>query len=220
MQNKANEIIETFKKHIKEQGIEPQSLAKNALSNIEAIQSAKTHLPFVAQRKIRNFGEDIKSANELTGALQTLQITFKKLLSLADELDEMDNAAKSSDEAMQKKSQILTQIKERVEMATFMGEGLFDTALSAKMGNKEILLENPSPMPLLENDNVESAKIGHFKTYIEEKTLEINEALSHLSNAISNAEIFDKAHEFGDFDSSADSSVFERFDKNIFRNMK
>lgn len=220
MQNKANEIIETFKKHIKEQGIEPQSLAKNALSNIEAIQSAKTHLPFVAQRKIRNFGEDIKSANELTGALQTLQITFKKLLSLADELDEMDNAAKSSDKAMQKKSQILTQIKERVEMATFMGEGLFDTALSAKMGNKEILLENPSPMPLLENDNVESAKIGHFKTYIEEKTLEINEALSHLSNAISNAEIFDKAQNFGDFDSSADSSVFERFDKNIFRNMK
>ncbi|MGX2972770.1 flagellar FLiS export co-chaperone [Helicobacter sp. T3_23-1059] len=220
MQNKANEIIETFKKHIKEQGIEPQSLAKNALSNIEAIQSAKTHLPFVAQRKIRNFGEDIKSANELTGALQTLQITFKKLLSLADELDEMDNATKSSDEAMQKKSQILAQIKERVEMATFMGEGLFDTALSAKMGNKEILLENPSPMPLLENDNAKSAKIGHFKTYIEEKSLEINEALSHLSNAISNAEIFDKAQDFGDFDSSADSSVFERFDKNIFRNMK
>lgn len=214
MQNKANEIIETFKKHIKEQGIEPQSLAKNALSNIEAIQSAKTHSPFVAQRKIRNFGEDIKSANELTGAFQTLQITFKKLLSLADELEELDNAAKSNDEATQKKSQILAQIKERVQMAIFMGEGLFDTDLSAKIGDKKILLENPSPMPLLQNDSAKSTK--NFQTYIKEKLLEINEALSHLSKAISNAEIFDKAQDFGDFDSSADSSVFEKFDKNIF----
>ena len=216
MQNKAKQIIETFKKHIKEQGIEPQSLAQNALSYIEAIQSAKTHLPFVAQRKIRNFGEDIKSANELTGALQTLQITFKKLLSLADELDEIDNAAKSSE----KKSQILTQIKERVEMTTFMGEGLFDTVLSAKMGNKEILLENPSPMPLLTIDNAEFAKMENFKTYINEKLLEINEALSHLSKAISNAEIFDKAQDFGGVDAGLDSSVFETFDKNIFKNMK
>lgn len=208
--NSGNNIIETFKKHIKEQGIEPDILAKNALSNIQAIKS-NAKLPFLAERKIRNFGEDIKSANELTGALQTLQIAFKKLLFFADEISQNS----------QTKEQSYKQIKDRISSTTFMGEGLFDTVLSAKIGGKEILLENPSPMPLLEsikagNESkcVESSKI--FKDYVSEKLLEINETLAHLSEAISQAQIFDKAQEFDSFDSSA----FERFDKNMFKNLK
>ena len=209
-----NNIIETFKKHIKEQGIEPDTLAQNALNNIQAIQS-NAKLPFIAERKIRNFGEDIKSANELAGALQTLQIAFKKLLSLADEISQSSSQARE---------QIYKQIKDKIASSTFMGEGLFDTALSAKIGGKEILLENPSPMPLLESTQAHNADNGgdcaesskNFKDYVSEKLLEINETLAHLSEAISQAQIFDKAQEFDSFDSSA----FERFDKNMFKNLK
>lgn len=204
-------IIETFKKHIKEQGIEPDTLAQNALSNIQAIKS-NAKLPFLAERKIRNFGEDIKSANELTGALQTLQIAFKKLLFFADEI--------SQDSSNQAREQVYKQIKDRISSTTFMGDGLFDTVLSAKIGGKEILLENPSPMPLLESSKVSSdgeyVDFENFKDYVSEKLLEINETLAHLSEAISQAQIFDKAQEFDSFDSSA----FEKFDKNIFKNLK
>lgn len=205
-----NNIIETFKKHIKEQGIEPDTLAQNALSNIQAIKS-NAKLPFLAERKIRNFGEDIKSANELTGALQTLQIAFKKMLSLADEISQSSSQARE---------QIYKQIKDRITSTTFMGDGLFDTVLSAKIGGKEILLENPSPMPLLESSKASSdgeyVDFENFKDYVSEKLLEINETLAHLSEAISQAQIFDKAQEFDSFDSSA----FEKFDKNIFKNLK
>lgn len=203
-----NNIIETFKKHIKEQGIEPDTLAQNALSNIQAIKS-NARLPFLAERKIRNFGEDIKSANELTGALQTLQIAFKKMLSLADEISQSSSQARE---------QIYKQIKDRISSTTFMGEGLFDTLLSAKIGGKEILLENPSPMPLLESSKASSdgeyVDFENFKDYVSEKLLEINETLAHLSEAISQAQIFDKAQEFDN------SSAFETFDKNIFKNLK
>lgn len=207
----ASNIIETFKKHIKEQGIEPDMLAQNALSNIQAIKS-NAKLPFLAERKIRNFGEDIKSANELTGALQTLQIAFKKLLFFADEISQY-----SSNQA---RGQIYKQIKDRITSTTFMGDGLFDTVLSAKIGGKEILLENPSPMPLLESSKASSegeyVDFENFKDYVSEKLLEINETLALLSEAISQAQIFDKAQEFDSFDSSA----FERFDKNMFKNLK
>lgn len=209
--NSGNNIIDTFKKHIKEQGIEPDMLAQNALSNIQAIKS-NAKLPFLAERKIRNFGEDIKSANELTGALQTLQIAFKKLLLFTDEI--------SQDSSNQARGQVYEQIKDRISSTTFMGDGLFDTVLSVKIGGKEILLENPSPMPLLESSKAsgesEYVDFENFKDYVSEKLLEINETLSLLSEAISQAQIFDKAQEFDSFDSSA----FERFDKNMFKNLK
>lgn len=190
-------IIETFKRHIKEQGINTEQLAQNALSNIQAIKSAKIHLPFLAKRKIRNFGEDIKSANELTGALQTLQIAFRKILSL---LDEANNT-----------SDLQNQIQDRIKLTTFMGEELFDTDLGANISGQEILLENPSPMPLLTSHSIDD-----FRDYVNEKLLEINEVLATVSKAISNAEIFDKAQDVCEVDSSA----FETFDKNIFKNMK
>ena len=192
-------IIETFKRHIKEQGINTEQLAQNALSSIQAIKSAKIHLPFLTERKIRNFGEDIKSANELTGALQTLQITFRKILSMLDE----ENLASNND--------LISQVQERINLTTFMGDGLFDTALNATIGGQEILLENPSPMPLLT-----SRKIDDFRDYVNDKLLEINEVLQNVSKAISNAEIFDNAEVVGEFD----CSVFEKFDKNVFKNMK
>lgn len=209
--NGTNNIIETFKKHIKEQGIEPDTLAQNALSNIKAIKSIQNaKLPFLAERKIRNFGEDIKSANELTGALQTLQIAFRKLLSFANEI--------SQDSLSQAKEQAYKQITDTIASCRFMGEGLFDTALSAKIGGKEILLENPSPMPLLDkaHNECDYADFGNFKDYVGEKLLEINETLAHLSEAISQAQIFDRAQEFDSFDSRA----FETFDKNMFKNLK
>ena len=73
------DILETFKKYVGEFGL-----------------SQKFQIPLCKTQRIQNFGEDIKSANELTGALQTLKITFKKILDIAsmlgsDEVPELVN---------------------------------------------------------------------------------------------------------------------------------
>ncbi len=169
------DILETFKKHIGEMP-----------------QAHKFEIPLCKSHRINNFGEDIKSANELTGALQILQITFKKILALVDGFGE--NVVQDS--------LIEYQIQEKVDKCKFLGNALFDSTLSAKVGQSTIEFENPSPMPLLSKGDKEG-----FVGYIEEKLLEITDSLQAITQAVANEKLFDK-HQ-------ADTS-FAGFDKNVF----
>lgn len=172
------DILETFKKYVGEFGL-----------------TQKMQIPLCKTQRIQNFGEDIKSANELTGALQVLKHTYKKMLDSANGLgnDEVQDHL------------IIYQINEQVAQCKFMGNELFDSMLSAKVGTQSIEFENPSPMPLLERGD-----FAGFIGYIQDKSSEITSTLSVLSQAICDESLFGKAKH-------TDTGVdFERFDPSVF----
>lgn len=174
------DILETFKKYVGEFGL-----------------SQKFQIPLCKTQRIQNFGEDIKSANELTGALQTLKITFKKILDIASML--------GSDEVQD--SLVAYQIQEKIAQCRFMGNDLFDAVLSAKIGNQQIVFENPSPMPLLDRGD-----LSGFVGYIQDKLGEITQTLGVLSEAICNEKLFGKQENVSNMD-------FEHFDPKAFKKM-
>ena len=161
---KSINVLETFKKHIGDFDLQ------------ETME-----VPLEKELRVRDFGDDIKSVNNLIGALQTLQFRFKKIYSLLE--------VESSNE----------QIKCLVNDCSFLGTDLFDTTLSAKIGEKIIKVENPSPLHLLENTE-------GFKEYIQNKQDEITLTLNELIAAANNESLFKK-------ESNVD---FEHFNKEAF----
>lgn len=163
---KSINVLETFKKHIGDFDLQ------------ETME-----IPLSKELRVRDFGDDIKSVNNLIGALQTLQFRFKKIYSLL----ETESNAKNE------------QIKCLVNDCSFLGTDLFNTTLSAKIGEKIIKVENPSPLHLLEN-------IEGFKEYIQNKQNEITSTLNELIAAANNEALFKK-------ESNTD---FENFNKEAF----
>lgn len=173
------DILETFKKYVGEFGL-----------------AQKMQIPLCKTQRIQNFGENIKSANELTGALQVLKSTYKKILDSANGLgnDEVQDHL------------VIYQIQEQIAKCKFMGNELFDSVLSAKVGAQSVEFENPSPMPLLDRGD-----FGGFIGYIQDKSSEITQTLSTLSQAICDESLF------GERASHIDTGVdFERFDPSMF----
>lgn len=177
------DILETFKKYVGEFGLEQ-----------------KIQVPICKSQRIQNFGENIKSANELAGALQILKNTCKKILESANTLgnDEIQDQL------------IIYQIQEQIAQCKFMGNELFDSTLSAKVGQSSIELENPSPMPLLDRGD-----FSGFVGYMQEKMTEITQSLSALSEAIAGESLFGRESAKG---STRSAQSFETFDASAFLN--
>ncbi|GAD19704.1 flagellar FLiS export co-chaperone [Helicobacter fennelliae] len=188
------DIIATFKKHIGE-----VDLGEIDLGGADFTASTKNlkeafKIPLCKNLKITHFGEDIKSVNELTGALQTLQIVFRKITDLAQSIgqDPIQDAL------------LECQIKDKIAECRFLGNALFDVTLSAKIGQKQLQLENPSPLPLLQNGNP-----SLLIDYIQDKNTEITQTLTALSQAIASQSPFSSAQP------NADIPNLEHFDKDM-----
>lgn len=171
------DILETFKKYVGEFGLDQ-----------------KIQIPLYKSQRIQDFGEDIKSANELTGALQILKNTCKKILESANAL--------GNDEIQDQLT--IYQIQEQIAQCKFMGNELFDSTLSAKVGARKIELENPSPMPLLDRGD-----FSGFVGYMQDKMTEITQSLSALAEAIAGESLFGR-------DTTTSSHNFNQFDASIF----
>ncbi len=149
------DVLATFKKHIGD------------IDFSQDVESKNLH--------IHNFGEDMKSINEFAGALQTLQICFGKILHLAHTLKQ--NPAHHTT--------IKAQIQEHIKECRFLGKGLFDSSMSAKVGMTIITLENPSPIPLLDKSATQD-----FIDYIQDKNTELIQTLNFISQTIASENPF------------------------------
>lgn len=123
---------------------------------------------------IHKFGEDMKGANEFIGALQSAHIALKKLLRLAQSVD-------SQSENIQI-AQTKSAMQDVITNASFMGLPLFDSNLNATLNatNYSVIIDNPMPLLIDSQDS-----IHNFITYIEDKTLELNQILLAFSEALS-----------------------------------
>ncbi|OBV30011.1 hypothetical protein BKN38_00360 [Helicobacter sp. CLO-3] len=198
------DILETFKKYVGEFGLDQ-----------------KFQVPLCKAQRIQNFGEDIKSANELAGALQTLQIALKKMLDISGGLQdegglaaraesthsaESAHIAKSAPIDKNARNLAIHQIQQKIAECRFMGSDLFGAVLSAKVGAQSIEFDNPSPMPLLERGDVSG-----FVGYVQDKLSEISEKLGVISEAITQERLFGKKE-------VVVSDVVD-FDPNVFKKM-
>lgn len=148
-------VLETLKKHLKD------------------IDGAEFNIKEARQSKVKTlkFGEDIKSANEFIGALQTLDIALKKIILEAKKADVQSNIQLDC---------ITFNIQGLIENCNFMGVGLFDATMSTALGDTEVQLEVISPMSfVLQND------FDSVIQYLEDKREEIKQKLAFISQKIS-----------------------------------
>lgn len=155
----ANEdMLEMFKKHLKD------------------IDGANFETRGIERSKMKNvkFGEDVKSANELIGALQVMDITLKKILMEAQSIDE------DFEETTMQYNKVSYNIGQLVDKCSFMGMGLFDVVMSTEFGGSMISFDISSPMVfVLQKD------FGSLKIYLQDKREEIKSKLSLISKRIS-----------------------------------
>ena len=127
--------------------------------------------------KIHKFGEDMKSANELIGALQILDITLKKIIT---EASKVDRELVESGELTQG---VVFAIEQLIGKCSFMGMELFDATMSTEFGGEEISFSVASPMEF-----VTRGDFANTIAYLEDKREEIKQTLSLISQKISGDE--------------------------------
>lgn len=176
------DILDLFKKHLKD------------------IDGANFETTSLRQSKMKNvkFGEDIKSANELIGALQTMDITLKKILIEAQNIDN------DFEETALQYDRVCYNIGQLIEKCSFMGMGLFDVTMSTEFGGREIAFDIASPMSFVQQRDFES-----LREYLQDKREEIKQKLALISKRIS-----------GDIESVEETNeVFDGFDAKDFMKM-
>ncbi|PAF48726.1 hypothetical protein BKH41_05540 [Helicobacter sp. 12S02232-10] len=184
------DMLATFKKHLvgmdKIQGedIDPNSLGKS--------------------KKIRKFGEDVKSANEFIGAVQILDAALAKLISLSQRML-VEGEIKTSD-LKSLEGIVSKEMCEIIQNSSFMGTELFDAVLSVEIHSKAIEVEVSNPMSLVANEGYEGVI-----AYLEDKRADISKALEFVSVQVSDQRVFEP-------DVSAPSS-YESFNAKDFLKM-
>lgn len=175
------DILETFKKHLGKAG------------EIENTQQTRTYFHSLDKTsKIKQFGEDMKSANEFIGAIQMLDFIIKKLIEQAQGMSIVDKMKGMGVEEVRDcdfevfKTIVLKELLETMEKCVFMGTNLFDATLCMHWKSEEFSIEVPNPMPLFENEQYKD-----FILYLEDKSLELRQCLTLISAKISSQDIFD-----------------------------
>lgn len=177
------DILETFKKHLGKAGELEDFNSKEMDTSLQFLDKTS---------KIKQFGEDMKSANEFIGAVQTLDFIIKKLIDQVQGMSIVDKMKCSGvDEARDcdfriLKSIVSKELLETMEKCVFMGTNLFDTTLCMPCQSGDISIEVPNPMPLFESENYKD-----FIFYLEDKSLELQQCLVLVSAKISGQKIFD-----------------------------
>lgn len=182
------EILATFKKHL-------EGIDKTQNESIPSNPIYKTH-------KIKQFGEDMKSANEFIGALQILDIALSKIITQAEKLiAEEDFIDKDFIE-----NNLLIEIKSIIQNCTFLSTPLFDTTLSISCDGEEIELEAFSPLLYTNNGGYKN-----MLAYLEDKKAEVQNTLLKVSEKISNQKVFKSQ--------KSDSLNYNNFDPKDFLKM-
>ena len=155
------DILDTLKKH---------------LADIDGT-AFRSEMTRKSKLKIHKFGEDMKSANELIGALQILDITLKKIIT---EASKVDRELVESSELTQG---VVFAIEQLIGKCSFMGMELFDATMSTEFGGEEISFSVASPMEF-----VLRGDFANTIAYLEDKREEIKQTLSLISQKISGDE--------------------------------
>ncbi|RDU64075.1 hypothetical protein CQA53_08020 [Helicobacter didelphidarum] len=158
-------MLQTFKKHL------------NGLDNIEEIMLNATK-----QSKIQThrFGEGIKAANELVGCLQILSSKLNKLQVIVAKIEFSLEEDPTNPANVNMSEILISQAKDLIANTKFVDRELFDTELSASMGNRNVVFEMASPLPFVEKKDFVA-----LNQYIDSKKEEIKacmEAIRALSD--------------------------------------
>ncbi|PAF44518.1 flagellar FLiS export co-chaperone [Helicobacter sp. 11S02596-1] len=168
------DMLATFKKHLGGMDSpQPQDIQTQGI----------TESPFGKSKKIKKFGEDIKSANEFIGAAQILDIACAKLIAQSQRMLG-DNEINGADlEPLERI--VSSEMHQIIEKCSFMGTELFDATLSVMVDSKNIEIEVSNPLPLVQNAGYEGVI-----AYLEDKRADLKNALALVSTKIFDQKIF------------------------------
>ncbi|GAB0173527.1 flagellar FLiS export co-chaperone [Helicobacter trogontum] len=161
-------MLQTFKKYVGD------------LDNIEDIM-----MNAVPQSKMQThrFGEGIKAANELVGCLQVLSAKLNKLQTIVSKVEFSLEEDPTNPANVNMSEILLSQARDLIMNTRFIDRDLFDTELSASMGDHSVSFEMASPMPLLNAKDFQS-----LHQYIDAKKEEIS-ACMEVIRALSEAPV-------------------------------
>jgi len=187
------DILATFKKHLGEHSSDNQNMNnlytnKKSKEFKEAFKESDIGYGHLSSMCIHSFGEHIKNINEFIGALQTLLIVFNK----------MSNSIKSFRDSnaehiyiREDSARLIKLISEQIEQCYFLENPLFQTSLNASINGENLVFENPSPLPLLEQ-GLHNNDLNNVVAYMEDKITEINALITTLADIITNKQSFNQ----------------------------
>lgn len=165
-----NKMLQTLQKYV---------------GNVEGLEDVR----FMSKNGSIGFGEGSKAINEFIGYLQVLNFKLDKLqnivsrieISIEESNSQIDDVPQNISANINMSEILISQAKDIIQNTKFVDKNLFDTELSASMGDFTVSFEMESPLYLLQ-----SRKFNTIISYVDSKKEEIKvcmEALRALSDS-------------------------------------